>query len=163
MRRRAILGSGGFALLSGSWPAQFSWAQEAAYPSRPVQMVVAIQAGGAIDVAGRTVAEAMGSRLGQTFFVEYFKVGDLAGDVGRRLRNAGGARGPFGFAASGAAAGARGGVGFGFWQSQGVAHGVLQYGLCGVCGLSIGRPSLARRSLCDAHFHLNANWPVAPA
>ncbi len=70
MRRRAILGSGGFALLSGSWPAQFSWAQEAAYPSRPVQMVVAIQAGGAIDVAGRTVAEAMGSRLGQTFFVD---------------------------------------------------------------------------------------------
>ena len=70
MRRRAILGSGGFTLLSGSWPAQFSWAQEAAYPSRPVQMVVAIQAGGAIDVAGRTAAEAMGSRLGQTFFVD---------------------------------------------------------------------------------------------
>ena len=81
---------------------------------------------------------------GQAFFIEHLEVGDLAGDVGRGLDAAGGARGPLGFAASGAAAGARRGVGF--WQGQGVAHGVLQYGLCG----GVERVSAGHR-LRDGH------------
>lgn len=42
----------------------------AAYPDRPVQMVVPYAAGGTTDLAGRIVAKALGERLGQAVVVE---------------------------------------------------------------------------------------------
>jgi len=40
------------------------------FPSRPLTMVIPFTAGGSNDVVGRIVAEAMGTRLGQTIVVE---------------------------------------------------------------------------------------------
>jgi tripartite-type tricarboxylate transporter receptor subunit TctC len=44
------------------------WAQ--AYPSRPVRVVVPFPPGGAPDLVGRTLANRLGERLGQSFVVE---------------------------------------------------------------------------------------------
>jgi tripartite-type tricarboxylate transporter receptor subunit TctC len=43
---------------------------EAAYPTRPVKMVVAFTAGGPIDLAARVIAEQLTEKLGQPFVVE---------------------------------------------------------------------------------------------
>lgn len=43
---------------------------EAAYPARPVRVVVALAPGGAVDIMGRSVAERLSVQTGQTFFVE---------------------------------------------------------------------------------------------
>src|SRR6185295_8895730 len=40
------------------------------YPKRPITMIVPFAAGGASDVIARTVAEQMGSTLGQTIVIE---------------------------------------------------------------------------------------------
>jgi tripartite-type tricarboxylate transporter receptor subunit TctC len=40
------------------------------YPKRPITMIVPFAAGGASDVIARTVAEQMGSALGQTIVIE---------------------------------------------------------------------------------------------
>jgi tripartite-type tricarboxylate transporter receptor subunit TctC len=45
-------------------------AQDAAYPSRQVKIVVPWPAGGATDVLGRILAEMLSARLGQSFFIE---------------------------------------------------------------------------------------------
>lgn len=45
-------------------------AQEAAYPSRPVTIVVPFSAGGALDIVARLLAERLRSRFGQSFIVE---------------------------------------------------------------------------------------------
>ena len=44
------------------------WAQQ--YPSRPVKVVVPFPPGGAPDLVGRTLANRLGERLGQSFVVE---------------------------------------------------------------------------------------------
>jgi tripartite-type tricarboxylate transporter receptor subunit TctC len=43
---------------------------QTAYPSRPITMVVAFNAGGSTDLIARVLAERMGSILGQTVFIE---------------------------------------------------------------------------------------------
>ncbi|MGH8705934.1 MAG: tripartite tricarboxylate transporter substrate-binding protein, partial [Burkholderiales bacterium] len=45
-----------------------AWSQ--AYPSRPVRVVVPFPPGGAPDLVGRTLANRLGERLGQSFVVE---------------------------------------------------------------------------------------------
>jgi tripartite-type tricarboxylate transporter receptor subunit TctC len=45
-------------------------AAQTAYPSRPITMVVAFNAGGSTDLIARVLAERMGSMLGQTVFIE---------------------------------------------------------------------------------------------
>ena len=73
--RRTVLAQLAAALAS---PAAF--AQQTAYPGKPVRLVVAYAAGGGTDVAGRIVAEALSRELGQQVFVEN-KVG-ASGNVG---------------------------------------------------------------------------------
>ena len=54
-----------------------AWGQ--AYPSRPVRVIVAAAPGGPADVIGRSVAQKLGERLGQQFYVENVPAG--AGNV----------------------------------------------------------------------------------
>ena len=66
MRMIKILGALAAALAIGS-PAL---AQQAAYPTRPVKILVGFPPGNATDDGARRLAEALGSRLGQAFVVE---------------------------------------------------------------------------------------------
>ena len=50
------------------------------YPNKPVQLVVAYPAGGATDIIGRLVAEALGKQLGQRVYIE--NRGGASGMVG---------------------------------------------------------------------------------
>src|SRR3954452_12484371 len=43
---------------------------QAAYPSRPVKIIVPIGPGGSYDLVGRLVADALSKRMGQAFIVE---------------------------------------------------------------------------------------------
>src|SRR2546429_895569 len=61
-------------------------AQAQPYPSRPITIVVALPAGGAVDALARIIAEPMRSMLGQPIIIENFggAGGTLAGGpVGR--------------------------------------------------------------------------------
>lgn len=67
MKLRAILFSL-FALASVACPAH---AEDAAdYPTKKIKMLLPFGAGGGGDVLGRLLADRMGSRLGQTIYVE---------------------------------------------------------------------------------------------
>lgn len=81
MHRRTFLG--GLSLLTSvgltSVTTRLAFAQEN-YPSRPVQIVVAIQAGGSVDLAGRLAADALSAQLGQNFVVE--NVPGAGGQIG---------------------------------------------------------------------------------
>jgi tripartite-type tricarboxylate transporter receptor subunit TctC len=61
-----------------------AWAQ--AYPTRPITMIVPIAAGGSSDVAGRLVAERMGTALGQPIIIENVPGADGSIGVGRVAR-----------------------------------------------------------------------------
>jgi tripartite-type tricarboxylate transporter receptor subunit TctC len=50
--------------------ASVSMAQTAAYPSKPVKVVVGYAAGGAVDVVARTIGQSLSGALGQPFVVE---------------------------------------------------------------------------------------------
>ena len=52
----------------------------AAYPDRPVRMIVPFAPGGAVDVVGRIVAQKLSERLGQSFFIE--NVAGATGNIG---------------------------------------------------------------------------------
>ena len=54
-----------------------AWGQS--YPTRPVRIIVSAAVGGPSDVIGRVVAQKLGERLGQQFFVENIPAG--AGNV----------------------------------------------------------------------------------
>jgi tripartite-type tricarboxylate transporter receptor subunit TctC len=64
----------GVATAAGSSAA---WGQ--AYPTRPVRIIVSAAAGGPSDVIGRIVAQKLGERLGQQFYVE--NIPTAAGNV----------------------------------------------------------------------------------
>ena len=66
MQRRDFLAATAALAASATTPA---WAQ-AAYPAKPVRLIVPFPPGGPTDIMGRTAAKAMGERLGQQFVVE---------------------------------------------------------------------------------------------
>ena len=66
MKRLAILLGAMLCLASG---AGFAQAPEK-YPSKPVKIIVPYAPGGATDIVARILAEQMGRRLGQSFYVE---------------------------------------------------------------------------------------------
>lgn len=47
----------------------FGYAQD--YPTKPVKVIIAFKAGGAVDIVARTVGQALQESLGQPFVVEY--------------------------------------------------------------------------------------------
>lgn len=67
-RRRLVLGSAAAAV--GGLAAQGAWAQAAAFPSRPIRIVVPYAAGGGADGNARLLAHAMAPGLGQTLVIE---------------------------------------------------------------------------------------------
>lgn len=68
MQRRDFMTAGALAALGATLPG-LAWAQ-AAYPAKPVRLIVPFPPGGPTDVMGRTAAKAMGDKLGQQFVVE---------------------------------------------------------------------------------------------
>ena len=66
-RRQAI----GFAVLAAAGLAAPAFAQSAAsWPERPVKMIVPLGAGGPADLVGRYIAQQLGERFKQSFFIE---------------------------------------------------------------------------------------------
>ena len=60
----------GLTLLAAGGLAMPALAQEAAWPTRPVRIIVPFGAGGSADIAARNVAEALSQSLGQPFVIE---------------------------------------------------------------------------------------------
>ena len=75
--RRALLGAA--ALLGAPALAPVASAQ-AAYPARPITMIIPFAAGGPTDTVGRLIAQVMGADLGQPVVVE--NVGGAGGTLG---------------------------------------------------------------------------------
>lgn len=65
--RRRLLAAAALATLAAPWPAL---AQDAAYPSRPVTLVVTYPPGGGADVMARLIAPKMAEALGQSVVIE---------------------------------------------------------------------------------------------
>jgi tripartite-type tricarboxylate transporter receptor subunit TctC len=65
MQRRTFLFVSAAAVVPGA-----AFAQPAAWPSRPIRMLIGYPPGGSTDVAGRLLAEQLGRRLGQQVVVE---------------------------------------------------------------------------------------------
>lgn len=68
MQRRDFMASSALAAFGTAMQGS-AWAQ-AAYPNRPVRLIVPFPPGGPTDIMGRTAAKVMGERLGQQFVVE---------------------------------------------------------------------------------------------
>lgn len=51
-------------------PSMASAQQSAAYPSKPITLMVGYQPGGSVDLVARTIAPSLGKRLGQTIVIE---------------------------------------------------------------------------------------------
>src|SRR6516225_8976920 len=67
-------------------PAVSRSARAQAFPARPITMIVPIAAGSSSDVAGRLVAERMGTALGQPIIIENVPGADGSIGVGRVAR-----------------------------------------------------------------------------
>ena len=67
-------------------PAVPQTARAQGYPTRPITMIVPIAAGSSSDVAGRLVAERMGTALGQPIIIENVPGADGTIGVGRVAR-----------------------------------------------------------------------------
>ena len=71
MKRRQAMGwAAGAAAFAMSGGARWAWAQGAAYPTRPITMIVPFPPGGVADIVARPVAEAMSRDLGQPVVIE---------------------------------------------------------------------------------------------
>ena len=81
-RRRFLRLAAGTAVLPAV--SRVAWAQ--AYPTRPITMIVPVGAGSTSDVAGRLVAERMGTALGQSIIIENVPGADGSIGVGRVAR-----------------------------------------------------------------------------
>src|SRR6478752_7141735 len=68
MRATHALAAGVVVAVVGAGSAAPAWSQ--AYPSRPIQMVVAYAAGGTGDIVARSIADKLGIALGQSVVVE---------------------------------------------------------------------------------------------
>ena len=68
LNRRQLLAALGSAGLAGAAPLAF--AQDAAWPSKPVSYIVPFTPGGSTDVIGRTLCEKLQAALGQPFVVD---------------------------------------------------------------------------------------------
>ena len=60
----------GFIAMAGAFMAPMAHAQAAAYPSKPVKIVVGYSAGGAVDAVARAIGQALSSSTGQPFVIE---------------------------------------------------------------------------------------------
>ncbi|MEY2621264.1 MAG: hypothetical protein RIT26_1084 [Pseudomonadota bacterium] len=61
----------GLAMISATWLGSAAMAQSAAaYPDRPVRVIIPFPPGGTLDKVGRMLAQKMGEQLGQSFVVE---------------------------------------------------------------------------------------------
>lgn len=67
LSRRRMLAFGSALAASAALPA---WAQPAAWPNKPIRMIVPYAAGGGTDVFARLVAEGLGRKLGQNVIVD---------------------------------------------------------------------------------------------
>jgi tripartite-type tricarboxylate transporter receptor subunit TctC len=75
--RRSLLGAAALLGVPALAPGAFA---QAAYPSRPITMIIPFAAGGPTDTVGRLIAQAMGTELGQPVVVE--NVGGAGGTLG---------------------------------------------------------------------------------
>jgi tripartite-type tricarboxylate transporter receptor subunit TctC len=80
----ALLAAASTALASPSTHAQ----QEAAYPTRPIRMIVGFAAGGGNDILARLVGQKMAEGLGQSILIENRTGanGEIAADSSRTRR-----------------------------------------------------------------------------
>lgn len=65
----AVLGLGAMALAQPAFAQAQAQAQD--YPSKPVKIIIAFKAGGAVDTVARTVGQVLQQSMGQPFVVEY--------------------------------------------------------------------------------------------
>ena len=71
LNRRTLLKTSAAALAASTLATSATRAQaQAAWPSKPITLVVPQAAGGSSDILGRTIAERLGPRLGQAIIVE---------------------------------------------------------------------------------------------
>jgi len=82
LRREFLTLTGAAALTAASRHA----AAQAAYPSKPITIIVPFAAGGSTDVIGRIMAERMRVTLGQTLIVENATGAGGTIGVGRAVR-----------------------------------------------------------------------------
>jgi len=69
MQRRSLILTAAATAATAALPSALL-AQGSAWPQRPLRMVIAYPAGGTTDIAGRLLAERLGTRLGQTVVVD---------------------------------------------------------------------------------------------
>src|SRR5882757_3330581 len=60
----------GIAIAAWAFAALPAFAQSGQWPERPVKMIVPLGAGGPADLVGRYVAQQLGERFRQSFFIE---------------------------------------------------------------------------------------------
>jgi tripartite-type tricarboxylate transporter receptor subunit TctC len=68
MKRSVFLRAGSLALCAAALPAAF--AQQQAYPAKPIRLIVPFPAGGATDLFARTLSQKMGEKLGGTLVID---------------------------------------------------------------------------------------------
>ncbi|MBN9539293.1 MAG: hypothetical protein BGN99_16390 [Alphaproteobacteria bacterium 65-37] len=69
LSRRASLRAAALALASGSLP-RFANAEPAAYPAKPIKLVIPYPPGGGTDITGRAMAQKLSELLGQSVVIE---------------------------------------------------------------------------------------------